>query len=124
MPAKDVYYNATYVAKVYQVYYFVGSNLVHIADVPYGEKIPEYIYEPEEGEGEFLYWTGNDCEFMPAGDVCFTAVLSGMDTNVERWEIGNENSAIIYDLQGRRVLKTENLKGGIYIVDGKKVIIK
>ena len=53
-----------------------------------------------------------------------TSITIPMDTNVERWEIGNENSAIIYDLQGRRVLKTENLKGGIYIVDGKKVIIK
>jgi hypothetical protein len=30
----------------------------------------------------------------------------------------------IYDLMGRRVLTTDNLRGGIYIVNGKKVILK
>ena len=95
VPAKDVYYNAVYVANIYQVYYFVGAQLVHIADVPYGEKIPEYIYESEEGEGEFLYWTGDDCEIMPAGDVYFTAVLGEMDTNVEKSEMKIQQSSTI-----------------------------
>ena len=30
----------------------------------------------------------------------------------------------IYDLTGRRVLKSEALKSGIYIVNGRKVVIK
>ena len=29
----------------------------------------------------------------------------------------------IYDLTGRKVTDTENLKGGIYIINGKKVVI-
>jgi hypothetical protein len=36
---------------------------------------------------------------------------------------GNGQQATVYDLQGRKVLNTDNLKG-IYIVDGKKVVIK
>ena len=35
--------------------------------------------------------------------------------------VTDDNSEIIYDLQGRRVLNTDNLKG-IYIVNGKKII--
>ena len=36
----------------------------------------------------------------------------------------NPQDSTIYDLTGRKMLKTENLKGGIYIVNGRKVIIK
>ena len=41
-------------------------------------------------------------------------------TSIEEAEIINQNSAVIYDLQGRRV---ENPTKGIYIVDGKKVVL-
>ena len=122
VPANDVYYNATYVPNIYQVYYFVGFELVYTADVPYGERIPEYIYDPEEGEGEFLYWAGDDYESMPAHEVYFTAVLGEVDTDV-RQLLQNAGELIIYDLQGRRVVNTDNLKG-IYIVNGKRVVIK
>ncbi len=40
-------------------------------------------------------------------------------TGIENSELNVENSAIIYDLQGRRVEKMEK---GIYIVNGKKII--
>ena len=36
----------------------------------------------------------------------------------------NSQPSTIYDLTGRKVTDTENLKGGIYIVNGKKMIIK
>ena len=42
-------------------------------------------------------------------------------TGIEKSEIRNHKSEIIYDLQGRRVL---NPTKGIYIVNGKKVIMK
>ena len=43
---------------------------------------------------------------------------------VEYVELKAQKSEIIYDLQGRKVLDTENLKGGVYIVNGKKVVMK
>ena len=43
-------------------------------------------------------------------------------TSIEQSEISNQQSAIIYDLQGRRVAQPQ--KGGIYIVNGKKVIVR
>jgi len=36
----------------------------------------------------------------------------------------NSQPSTIYDLTGRKVADAENLKGGIYIVNGKKVVIK
>ena len=40
-------------------------------------------------------------------------------TGIENSELNVENSAVIYDLLGRRVEKMEK---GIYIVNGKKII--
>jgi len=59
-----------------------------------------------------------------AGDtsaVCVvTVLLSGnIDVNI----IVNKQF-LIYDVKGRSVLDTENLKGSIYIVNGRKILIK
>ena len=43
-------------------------------------------------------------------------------TTIYDVEVDRENDGAIYDLQGRRVLETE--KGGMYIVNGKKVLVK
>ena len=45
------------------------------------------------------------------------------DAGIEHATLNSQHS-VIYDLQGRRVLNTENLKGGVYIVNGKKVVMK
>jgi hypothetical protein len=45
----------------------------------------------------------------------------GEVVGIENSEIRNHESEIIYDLSGRRVEKMEK---GIYIVGGKKVVIK
>ena len=46
---------------------------------------------------------------------------NGETTGIENSELKIENSDVIYDLQGRRVEKMEK---GVYIVNGKKVVIK
>lgn len=57
---------------------------------------------------------------MPAHDVTYTAnIENGID------QLTNDKSQLtIYDLTGRRITDTENLKGGIYIINGRKVVIK
>lgn len=119
VPANDVTYSAYYIANVYKVYYFVGSKLVNMVEVTYGEPIPEYIYEPEEGY-TFLGWVGDTYETMPAHDVTYTA---NIESGINQITIDN-GQLNIYDLMGRKVTDTENLTGGIYIIGGKKVIIK
>lgn len=106
--------------QVYNVYYYVGEELVHTAQVAYGEAIPVYVYEPTEEGYTFLGWVGESYEVMPAHDVTYTA---NIDNGIEQFVIDN-SQLIIYDLTGRRITNAENLKGGIYIINGKKVVIK
>ena len=47
---------------------------------------------------------------------------NGETTDIENAEFTNQNSEIIYDLMGRRV--ETMTEGGVYIVNGKKVVIK
>ena len=73
MPASDVTISGTYTVNNYKVYYYVGDELVHTAEVAYGETIPEYVYEPTTEGDEFLGWIGDTYETMPAHDVTYTA---------------------------------------------------
>ena len=120
VPAHDVTYDASYTANIYKVYYFVGVTLVHTAEVAYGEAIPEYIYEPTAEGDVFMGWIGDSYETMPAHDVTYTANITN---DVLQWTIDN-GQLTIYDLTGRKVTNAENLRGGIYIVNGQKMIIK
>ena len=124
MPAEDVVVSGSFMVNNYKVYYYVEDELVHTEEVTYGEEIPKYVYVPTDGEGEFLGWIGESYESMPAHEIYFTAQLVEVGTSVEKSEMKNEKSQIIYDLQGRRVLDVENMKAGLYIVNGHKVLIK
>ena len=118
--AGDVTYEGTYTVNIYKVYYYVGEELVHTAEVAYGEAIPEYVYEPAEDGYTFLGWVGETYTTMPAHDVTYTA---NIDDAIEHLTIDN-GELTIYDLAGRKVTDTENLRSGIYIINGRKVIVK
>lgn len=120
MPASDVTISGTYTVNIYKVYYYVGDELVHTAEVAYGEAIPEYVYEPTVEGDVFFGWVGETYDTMPAHDVTYTA---NIESDVLQLTIDN-SQLTIYDLSGRKVTDTENLKRGIYIVNGKKVIVK
>ena len=47
----------------------------------------------------------------------------GVDTGIEQTTENSLQTTVIYDLMGRRVTDTEGLKG-IYIINGRKVVIK
>ena len=117
VPAGDVTYEGSYSVNIYTVYYYVGEELVHAAEVAYGEAIPEYIYKPTTEGDVFVGWVGDTYETMPAHDVVYIADIA---TDVTPSIINHQRSTI-YDLTGRRVEKAEK---GIYIVNGKKMVIK
>ena len=55
-----------------------------------------------------------------SADEPFYVLVANWDAGIEQSALSIEQSAIIYDLQGRRV--SEPQKGMMYIVGGKKVI--
>jgi hypothetical protein len=119
VPAHDVSYNGSYIRNTYKVYYYVGEELVHTVEVTYGEEIPEYTYEQEDGYS-FSGWIGEFYQTMPAHDVTYRAnVLSGIESSTI-----HKQSAVKYDLVGRKIENTKKLKYGIYIVNRKKIMIK
>ncbi len=122
VPAGNVTYEGTYTVNIYKVYYYVGEELVHTAEVAYGEAIPEYVYEPTEEGYTFLGWMGDTYEIMPAHDVTYTA---NIDDTIRQLTMDN-GELRIYDLSGRKVVADDlrELRKGIYIINGQKMIIK
>ena len=107
-------------------------NLLKVSDNETGNGV--YVLA-NKGEGAGFYlWTGG---LLGAGRVYLQKTVSsgarvfipfGFDndntTDIDASAIGNRtNDNVVYDLQGRRV-DNSRLSKGIYIVNGKKIVIK
>lgn len=57
---------------------------------------------------------------MPAHDVTYIANIESAILYIN----GDIPDYQIYDLQGRKIENAKNLKSGVYIVNGKKTIVK
>ena len=119
MPANDVVVVGSYTVNIYKVYYYVGDELVHMDDVAYGESIPIYEYTSTNGD-KFLGWEGEKYETMPAKDITYKANIESCIFSID----GNLSQMNIYDINGRRIENTKQLKSGVYIVNGKRVVVK
>lgn len=120
MPACDVTISGSFTINIYKLYYYVGDKLVHTTEVAYGEAIPEYVYEPTIEGDVFMGWMGENYETMPAHDVTY---IANIVTSISLVTFDPEHSTI-YDLSGRKIQDIKNMKKGIYIVNGKMVIVK
>ena len=122
MPAENTTISGFFTPNTYKVYYYADGKLVHTAKVTYGEAIPEYVYEPTAEGDKFMGWAGETYETMPAHDVTYTANITN---DISQCTI-SDSQLTIYDLNGRKI-ETDDLRElekGIYIVNGKKVMIK
>ena len=61
-------------------------------------------------------------KFDATGAIALIQAFESPATVIEDVKI--ENIKVVYDLNGRRILDTENLVKGIYIIDGKKTFVK
>ena len=122
MLAEDIVIEGTFTVNIYNVFYYVGQELVHTDEVAYGEAIPVYVYEPVDDGEVFVGWVGEVYEAMPAHDVTYVAdIETGIDEAYN--EVKGENGKVktVYDFQGRKV---DTLNKGVYIIDGQKVLVK
>ena len=119
VPAYDVTFVGSYTVNTYKVYYYVGNELVHTEEVAYGAAMPSYEYKPSNGD-IFNGWDGEHYEAMPAHDVTYIANIT---TSISLL-YGNDRKLVIYDLNGRRIYDLNRLKSGLYIVNGKRTLVK
>ena len=120
VPAHDVTYVGVYRVNVYKVFYYIGEKLVHTEEVEYGAEIPEYVYKPTVSGEVFNGWIGEQYDTMPAHDVRYIADIA---TSIRSLHEGTQG-LVIYDLRGRRVKDTSILRGGVYVINGRKTLVK
>lgn len=122
MPAHDVTVTGTFKVNKYKVNYFVDNNPYYTDMVEYGATItPPSV---QEREGYDFAW-GYIPDTMPAYDISIYGqytVKTGIMTTTK------EHPVDIYNLQGNKVRSgvatIEGLAKGIYIVNGRKIVVK
>ena len=119
VPAYDVTFVGSYTVNVYKVYYYVGEELVHTEEVAYGAAMPSYEYEPGNGD-VFNGWDGEQYDTMPAHDVVYIANITSSISFLQ----SSDRKLVVYDLNGRRIHNLNGIKSGLYIVNGKRVLLK
>jgi hypothetical protein len=119
VPAHDVTFVGCYTVNIYKVYYYVGEELVHTEEVAYGAAMPSYEYEPSNGD-IFNGWEGEHYETMPAHDVTYVANIT---SSISMLQVAGRNM-VVYELNGRRIYDLNTLKSGLYIVNGKRMLVK
>ena len=129
MPSHDVTVNAYYIANYYKLIAYIDGEVYFETELLMGASVE--IPEPQFPSGKiFNGWIEEVPETMPAHDVEIhgtTSVFSTL-TNI----FVDENSLLtVYNLKGMLVLKdvtireaSQKLSKGIYIINGKKILIK
>ena len=119
MPANDITIEGTFSINSYTVTFMIDGEVYETATVEFGAEIE--LPTPPEKEGYiFGGWVGVP-DSMPAQDVVIEGEYIVDTTGINDVKTESSNVKTIYDLQGRVV---ENPTSGIYIINGKKVVIK
>ena len=123
MPANNVEVIGSF---MYYVYYYAEDVLVYTEKLYYGTEIPEYVYQPTDEVDTFLGWLGDTYETMPAHDITY---IANIEQSVEM--ITTDDLVDIYTITGAKIMTRVSLdeakavlRRGIYIVNGKKMIIE
>ena len=125
VPAHDVIYTAEYKVNIYKLTYILNGNVFAEDSIAYGSIItPREV--PDSDKSYFSGWEGLP-DIMPAHDV----VVYGTTTNAVNTVYNKNQIVTVYSVNGTVVKRnidksclTKILPPGLYIVSGKKILIK
>ena len=118
MPARDMTIHAVYSVNKYQLIFIIDGEVYETLYVEYGSKI-----EYPQKEGYIIIWeTENLPETMPAENLIIIGTTT-IDTAVDSIYTDNKEK-VVYTIDGLRLFDVENLNRGIYLINGKKVIVR
>ena len=132
MPAKDITFTAKFSVNTYVIRYYRyneesegGKELLFEDEVEYGAPVVLREYELEDPDRYSYVWDGETAETMPAHDLEY--ILSIVDGITA---VFAEGPADVFTLNGTKVRSkatakdVQNLPAGMYIIRGKKVLVK
>ena len=121
MPAENVTVNAVFTVNKYKVFYYLDRELYATQDVAYGATITP----PEVKSNEAYVFQGwqDVPATMPAHDINIYGAMKATSIAAVRGE-GSSSQREVYTLSGIRLSSSGPLPRGVYIVDGKRVLVK
>ena len=125
MPAADVTITAEFDVNTYAIRYYVDGEVWAEDSVQYGATVELREYQLEDTDRYSYVWDGETVETMPAHDLEY--ILSIVDGITA---VFAEGPADVFTLNGTKVRSkatakdVQNLPAGMYIIRGKKVLIK
>jgi uncharacterized repeat protein (TIGR02543 family) len=131
MPAENVTVTAQWTVNQYAIIYMVGDTEWARDIVDYGSTINLRSYDAGQGY-TFNGWIstdGNEYTTMPAHDITYTPSIT---SGIERILMGSGKTHVdVYDVNGRLVGRNmpvaklqKQLPAGVYIIGGKKIVVK
>lgn len=121
MPASDVVIEGGFAVNSYIVTFVIDGEVYETITVEYGANIE--LPTPPEKEGyTFNGWSSVPAT-MPATDVVIEGSYSVDTTGINLVKTDLERNEV-YDMNGRRIVDAEYLTRGVYIINGKKVLVK
>ena len=121
MPDRDIIVYGWYAGKEYTITYIVDGEVFATDSIAYGSEITLREQPTKEGY-TFSGWSEAPTT-MPAKDITIEGTFILDNTAIDDIEFENKEITV-YDLNGIRVHDTENITRGVYIINGKKVLVK
>lgn len=129
MPASDLEFTGSYTVNYYRLVVYLNDDIYIDNTLPYGAEI--VVPEPVPGEDlVFKGWNEEIPSVMPAHDVEIHGVVEDNSTSSVDKIVESEESCV-YSVGGVLLRKNaqaselkDRLTPGIYIVNGKKIVIK
>ena len=122
MPAEDVTIEGVFTVNSYAVKYIVDGEEFATDSIAFGTEI--VLREQPTKEGYTFSGWSEAPETMPAEDIVIEGTFTLSDMGVDDILEDKDGLPIIFDLNGHRIIDVRNIKKGIYIINGKKVIVR